>query len=88
MISGHAYRANGLGAQDENGNIPCAQCGLSRGTHTSERPGPAPGARIRQALADCLRMQEAQLETDLAGIRHRIQLATSLPDEGDARGTH
>ena len=39
MISGHAYRPNGLGAHDENGNVPCAQCGLPRDAHTSKGDG-------------------------------------------------
>jgi hypothetical protein len=36
MISGHAYRPNGLNGRDENGNIPCAQCGLPRSVHTDK----------------------------------------------------
>lgn len=40
MISGHRYRRNGLGGVDENGNVPCGQCGLTEGAHTS-RDAPA-----------------------------------------------
>jgi hypothetical protein len=41
MISGHTYRPNGLGARDENGNVPCAQCGLPKGVHTDQGGGDA-----------------------------------------------
>jgi hypothetical protein len=33
----HAYRPNGLGAHDENGSVPCAQCGLPEGVHRDDR---------------------------------------------------
>jgi len=29
----HSYQPNGLGAIDENGNVPCAVCGRPEGVH-------------------------------------------------------
>lgn len=43
MISNHEYRRNGLGAMDDNGEMPCGQCRLPRGSHT--RPGLEPSSR-------------------------------------------
>lgn len=37
MISGHTYRRNGLGAQDENGNVPCGQCGQPVQAHAGRK---------------------------------------------------
>jgi hypothetical protein len=43
MVSNHQYQRNGLGAVDDNGEVPCGRCGLPRGSHT--RPGPDPASR-------------------------------------------
>ncbi len=33
MTLGHIFKPNGLGARDENGNIPCAVCGHPAALH-------------------------------------------------------